>query len=112
MDDLVVDKANLIPTVWRLLDENCRLATVICLDQGKLFLLTYYFHKQLELVALRVRIRKNEELPSISGVHFPAALIENELKELFGIKITNIALNFEGRMLLTDESPEKPLLRR
>jgi len=111
MEEIVVDKGDLGLTVQRLLDENCRLATAVCLDQGDHFEVLYYFHRGLDLVPLRVKVGKDEELPSISRLHLPAALIENEMKEFFGIKITDIAIDFQGRMLLAENSPRQPMCK-
>jgi Ni,Fe-hydrogenase III component G len=111
MNEIAVDKGALGLTVQQLLDENCRLATTVCLDQGDYFEVLYYFHRDLDLVTLRVKVGKDEELPSISGLHLPAALIENEMKEFFGINITDIAIDFQGRMLLTEASLQKPMLK-
>lgn len=112
MEDIVVGKGELGLTVQRLLDENCRLATAVCLDRDDHFMVLYYFHRDLDLVTLRVKIGKDEELPSISRLHQAAALIENEMKEFFDIKIAGIAIDFQGRMLLTEEGPQKPMLKK
>ena len=45
---------------------------------------------------------------SISSPAAAAALIENELKDLFGLKVTGLALDYEGRFLLSDGAPHAP----
>ncbi|MBE0466458.1 MAG: NADH-quinone oxidoreductase subunit C [Candidatus Desulforudis sp.] len=112
MEEIVIGKGELGLTVQRLLDDDCRLATAVCQDVGDHFLVAYYFHKGLDLVAVRIEVGKDESLPSISGLHLAAALIENEMKEFFGINITDIAIDFQGRMLLAEESPQTPLLKK
>ncbi|ACA59612.1 NADH-quinone oxidoreductase subunit C [Candidatus Desulforudis audaxviator] len=111
MDTITVGKAELGFAVQRLLDENSRLVTAVCLDQEEHFVVKYFFHKDPDLVCLAVKVGKDEELPGISGLHLNAALIENEMKEFFGINITGIALDFGGRLLLCEDSPRAPLLK-
>jgi hypothetical protein len=60
---------------------------------------------------IRVSIGKDETLPSISSVYLCASLIENEIKEHFRIKISNIAIDFKGRFLRAKESPEFALMK-
>ncbi|MEW6541700.1 MAG: NADH-quinone oxidoreductase subunit C [Bacillota bacterium] len=112
METISVGKGELGLAVQRLLDENSRLVTAVCLDQEEHFVVKYFFHKEPDLVCLAVKVGKDEELPSISGLHLNAALIENEMKEFFGINITGIALDFGGRLLLSEESPRAPLLKK
>ena len=45
--------------------------------------------------------KENPVLPSITGSFFAAFTYENELQDLFGIKITDLALNFNGNFYKT-----------
>lgn len=111
--DIRVGKKDLLREVERLVAEGCRLTTMVCLDRGAHFEVIYLLQKpDLGLARLRVRIGKDEELPSISGILLGAALIENEIKEFFGVNLTNIALDFKCHMLLGKDSPKTPLLKR
>jgi|Deesub1362A_J573_1020465.scaffolds.fasta_scaffold00332_14 Ni,Fe-hydrogenase III component G len=110
--DAVVAPGELLAEVERLVSAGARFTTMVCLDEGLEFEIIYLFQKQtLELVNLRVRIAKDEELPSISGILLGAVLMENEIKEFFGVKIINLVIDFQGRMLLEAESPKTPLLK-
>jgi Ni,Fe-hydrogenase III component G len=110
--DAVVAPGELLTEVERLVSADARFTTMVCLDADVEFEIIYLFQKQtLELVNLRVRIAKEEELPSISGILLGAALMENEIKEFFGVKITNLAIDFQCRMLLEADSPQTPLLK-
>jgi NADH:ubiquinone oxidoreductase subunit C len=111
MQGIVVDKAELIFEVQKLVSEGCRLGTATCLDQGEEFEVIYHFERELELVNLRVKLRKDETLPSISGILLAASLIENEMEEMFGIDISPCALDYKGGLLLAKESPQKPLMK-
>jgi hypothetical protein len=65
----------------------------------------------LDLIHIRVQVDKNDNLPSISNVYLGATLIENEMRELFGINIGGVALDYKGGLLLGQESPKTPLVK-
>ena len=85
-----------------------RFVTVTCTDLGDAFDLIYHFDKELTLENLRVRLPKGLELPSISSEYLAAALVENEIKDLFGIAVKGLALDYQGRFLLSEGAPRKP----
>jgi NADPH-dependent glutamate synthase beta subunit-like oxidoreductase len=113
-NEILVDKADLIPTVQKLLAEKARLGTVSCIDVGDGFEIIYHFEPQDRPEPLRhikVRIAKEDTLPSISSLYLCAALIENEIQELFNVRISGIVLDFQKRFLRSKESPEAELLK-
>lgn len=90
-----------------------RFITATCVDNGDgTFDVLYHFDKDLEMKHARVKLEKGEELSSISGIYFGAFLVENEMKELFGLNITNIAIDYDGHMLLSDEELTSPMARQ
>ena len=88
---------------WRLVVIN---ATSLLPAEGTedgAFDLTWSFAFDREFEHLRERILPGDEVPSISA-HYPASfLYENELRELFGIDVTGIAVDFGGQMYRTGE---------
>jgi Ni,Fe-hydrogenase III component G len=88
-----------------------RFVTMTCTDCGEYFDILYHFDKNYELSNLRLQLKKGDTLPSISPIIFAALLVENEIKDLFGVKVTGLVLDYESRLLLTDCAPEKPLCR-
>jgi len=57
----------------------------------------------------RMTIAEEEEIMSISNIFFPAFLYENEMKDLFGIKITNLVLDFNGNLYkVSEKTPWNP----
>ncbi len=60
---------------------------------------------------MRITVGKDEEVPSMTGIYLTAVLIENEMKELFGLKVTNLAIDFGGYMMLAQDSPVLPMLK-
>lgn len=88
-----------------------RFVTATCLDGGDHFELFYHFASGERLSHIRVVVAKDAEVPSISGVYFAAFLVENEMKELFGVHITGIAIDYKGRLFLTEGGPETPMCK-
>ncbi len=56
-------------------------------------------------------MRRTDEVPSLSGITVATVLIENEMKELFGLKVKGIAIDYGGNMLLAHDSPVTPMLK-
>ena len=113
-NEVSVDKAELIPAAKKMLAEKARLSTASCVDLGDKFEIIYHFEPRENpepLTHIRVKIAKGDSLPSISNVYLCAALIENEIQELFNIQISGIALDFQKRFLRARESPEAELVK-
>jgi NADPH-dependent glutamate synthase beta subunit-like oxidoreductase len=113
-NEILVDKAELIPAVQKMLAEKARLGTASCVDLGDKFEIIYHFEPQESagpLKHIRIKIAKDDTLPSISNMYLCAALIENEIQEHFNVQISGIALDFQKRFLRSKESPEVALLK-
>jgi len=60
------------------------------------------FDKNYQLKNYRIRIPRNDlVLPSITGATLAAFSYENELHDLFGIKVTDLAIDYGGKFLRT-----------
>ncbi|MDQ7821620.1 MAG: NADH-quinone oxidoreductase subunit C [Candidatus Eremiobacteraeota bacterium] len=94
-------------------DKKARFVVTVCSDAGESFELTYYFVVTPggEMDAIRFTVRKDEEVPSITAIYLTAVLSENEMKELFGVKVKDMAIDFGGHMFLAHDSPELPMLK-
>lgn len=103
--------ANLVSEVKQLFDGGYRFVTATCVDEIEKFRVIYSFDKELELLNLEVEAAKDAEVPSISGVYFCAFLIENEMKELFGVNITDIALDLGGHLYMVEGTNPHPMAR-
>ncbi|NLU51632.1 MAG: NADH-quinone oxidoreductase subunit C [Clostridiaceae bacterium] len=87
--DELVDKAVLMK------GQGYRLVQISCTYKEN-FEITYSFDKDYELVHYRIHVERDEEILSISQIFFSAFIYENELKDLFGVKIKDIAIDYEG----------------
>ena len=93
--------------------EDYRFITVTCVDMADgSFEVTYHFDKNLEMTNYRLKIKKEEEVPSISKIYFSALLVENEMKELFGLNVTNILVDYGGHLLLSDDELNAPMSKQ
>jgi ech hydrogenase subunit D len=92
----------------QLKDEGYRLVQ-ICATKVNGFELSYSFDKDHVMTNYRMTIAEEEEIMSISNIFFPAFLYENEMKDLFGIKITNLVVDFKGNLYkLSEKTPWNP----
>jgi Ni,Fe-hydrogenase III component G len=90
-----------------------RFITTTCVDNGDGTKdLLYHFDKELEMKHARITVTKDDEIPSISAIYFCAILVENEMKELFGVNIKNMAVDYGGHMLLADDDLDAPMARQ
>lgn len=103
--------ADLPEKARELYEKKARFITATCLDLGDQIEVFYHFDEDLQMKHLRVVVGKDEEVPSISGTYFCAFLVENEMQEMFGLKIAGLVLDYKGRLLLTEECPKLPMLK-
>jgi ech hydrogenase subunit D len=94
-----VKKEELVSSAKGLLDKGYRLVQIsgTRLDKDSLEI-NYSFDKKFDFVNFRLTASFKEEVPSITSVCFAAFLYENEVHELFGIKIKGIAVDFQGHL--------------
>ena len=113
-NEISVDESRLISAVQKMLAEKARFCTATCLDLEDKFEVIYHFEPKESVEPLkhiRVRIAKEDTLPSVSGIYFCAALVENEIQDQFDIKISGMALDFGRRFLRAKGSPKFSLLK-
>jgi NADH:ubiquinone oxidoreductase subunit C len=104
-----ISKAQLLSEAQSMFSQQYRLVTSTCVDLGEGNLdVLYHFDKDAQLKNFRIKAKRGEEIPSISSVYLCAVLIENEMKELFGLNVTGIAIDYGGHMLLTPEELKNP----
>ncbi|MCF7791422.1 MAG: NADH-quinone oxidoreductase subunit C [Victivallales bacterium] len=100
----IIKKENLHSEVQTVIDDDYRLVQMCATKTDKGLDVDYTFDKEYKFLDLRVELPADKlELPSISGISFPAFLYENELHDLFGIKISGIAIDFAGKFYRKDE---------
>jgi len=73
----------------------------MCATKLQNFMLLYSFVKDEKLVTLRFYSDISEPVESISWIYTYAFLYENEMKDLFGIDVLNMNLDFHGHFYET-----------
>ena len=98
---------DLLTEVQTVIDGGFRLVQMCATKTDTGLYVDYTFDKEYKFFGLRIDLPADKlELPSISGISFPAFAYENELHDLFGIKISGIAVDFDGKFYRKDvEAP-------
>jgi ech hydrogenase subunit D len=91
------------------LHQGYRFVTMTCCDTGDGHDIFYHFDKDYDLQNLRLKLPKGHTLPSVSGIFFAAALAENEIRDLFGVTVTGLVIDYAGKFMLSEGAPEAPL---
>jgi ech hydrogenase subunit D len=93
---------NLLEEVEVMQKEGYRLVQISCTTLEK-YELTYSFSKQdiTDFINLRVLVKGDEVIPSISGIYPYAFLYENELHDLFDLTIHGMNIDFKGQLYQT-----------
>ena len=87
---------SLVQEAGRLREQGYRLSQIGC-SSGRVYEINYSFEKGYEFLNLKVCLPSADtELPSISLVYRCAFLYENEISELFGLKIAGMAVDYNG----------------
>ncbi|MCE9654707.1 NADH-quinone oxidoreductase subunit C [Clostridium celatum] len=94
--DEELDLKELLNMAYKMNEEKYRLVQICCTALKDIYNLNYSFSKGYEFVNYTIKITKDDEIPSISNIFKPAFLYENEMKDLFGIKIKYIAIDYKG----------------
>jgi NADH:ubiquinone oxidoreductase subunit C len=92
--------------------DGCRFVTATCLNTANGFEILYHFDKGYQLSSLRLAVTQDQVLPSITSIYLAAVLIENEIKDFFGISFAGLAIDFQGRLLLTETAPRTPMKKQ
>ena len=93
-------KEQLISEVDRMKKDGYRLSQA-CVTKKDSYDVIYSFSRENELVNIRLIVEIGESIESITGIYPYAYLYENEMKDLFGICINNINVDFNGELYHT-----------
>jgi ech hydrogenase subunit D len=91
----------IIGKVAELFAEGYRLVQIGCSTLPGGYELNYSFDKDYRFKNLRFTALPGEEVPSISVIYPNAFLYENEIHDLFGVPVKNIAIDYRGTLYRT-----------
>ncbi|HWT76340.1 MAG TPA: NADH-quinone oxidoreductase subunit C [Mobilitalea sp.] len=92
-----ISAGELLSETLRLKNESYRLVAITCTNKDGMEL-SYSFEKNNDLLTLRFVTDTEEEIASISIMYSYAFLYENEIKELFGVNIKDISIDFNNTL--------------
>ncbi len=93
-----VDPETLITEVLKLKHRDYRLIQICAANAGSGYDITYSFGKEYKMVGLRLSIMPDDEIVSISDIYAPAYLYENEMHDLFGVKVKMMSTDYHGNL--------------
>ncbi len=105
------NSVNILSETKKLRDGGYRLVTLSSADLGESIDLLYHFDQDLDLVNVRVNVPKGNKTPSITSVYPCAVLVENEIKEHFGVEFDGLPLDFAGMLYLDEEVQKTPFCK-
>ena len=88
----------LIPAVDALRASGWRLVQILAISSADHTELNYSFGLDMQFKTLRLKVGPGLEVPSITGSFLAAYLYENEIRDLFGVKIERIAVDWLGKV--------------
>ncbi len=92
-----IEPKELLAEALRLKSEGYRIVAISSTGlPGGATELSYSFDKNYDLISLRFIADETTEVSSISLIFSPAFLYENEIKELFGVNVVNISLDYDN----------------
>lgn len=93
----ITDRADLPEKAKELFVQGYRLVQICATTGDSTIEVTYSFDRDYAFTNMRVILQKDDTvLPSITGSFLAAFTYENELQDLFGIKVTDLAINYNG----------------
>ena len=98
-----IGPGSLVPEVLQIKHDGYRLVQICATRTEQGYELMYTFCKEYQLLGLRIRINENAEIMSISDIYSPAFLYENEIHDLYGVKIKLISLDYKGNLYRTEK---------
>ncbi len=106
-----IEADKLLEKVKELKASSYRLVQIGCAKING-FEINYSFDKDYSFLNLKLTLPSVEtEIQSVSGIYWSAFLYENEMSDLFGVKIKNIAVDYKGNFYRTSVkwpfNPEK-----
>ena len=96
-----IGKNDLVGMVAQLFAEGYRLVQIGCSTLPGAYELNYSFDKDYRFKNLRITAAPGEEVPSISVIYPNAFLYENEIHDLFGLVVKDIAIDYGGSLYRT-----------
>ena len=99
---IVIRHEDLLETAKNMKDEGARLVQICSVSTKEGFELSYSFAKEYDFINYRIIMDSETQITSISDFYPSASLYENEMSELFGVKIEGIQLDYRDNLYKID----------
>ena len=96
-----IEAVELLNCVSDLKEQGCRLVQICSSKKDAALELDYSFDKDYLLIDIKMTVKPQDEIASISAIFPPAFLYENEIEALFGLKIQHKSVDFGGKLYQT-----------
>ena len=92
-----LEKGQILQKAAEMAKDGYRLVLISCLTVADGFEVIYSFDRDCNLLSFRVVVpRSDAVIPSIMPSYFCAFTYENEIQDMFGIKVAGLGLDFKG----------------
>ncbi|HEX2959213.1 MAG TPA: NADH-quinone oxidoreductase subunit C [Chitinispirillaceae bacterium] len=99
---ITINASELVSRVDEMKKSNHRLVQICCAKIRETIEVNYSFDKDYHFTNFRIVLPlDNLKIDSISSLYLPALLYENEMHDLFGVEVTNIAIDYNGTFYRT-----------
>ncbi len=107
-----VTKDELYKIMEQKYNDGYRLAQILSVAYEGYNEVTYSVAKEYEMENYKINLPINEEIKSFSDIFPAATLYENEIKELWGVKVVGMALNYHNKFYrIEKETPFKKQIK-
>jgi hypothetical protein len=96
----------LVAEARRLRDGGWRFVTATAVPRPDAWTVLYHFERDERLCHRRVEIGLTEPVPAIDQAYPAAFLVENEMSELQGLRVTGMSIDYAGRLYRDFDRPE------
>lgn len=91
-------------------EQGWRLVVITALQDPQGLEISYVFEKGRQVEGLRLTLPLDSpSLPSITGSYLAAFTYENELQDLFGVRVQGLALDFKGKFYM--KAKDSPFIK-
>lgn len=81
---------------------GARLVQICAVNTEEGYDLLYSFAHTYQFLTYKVPLKEEEEIVSISDIFPSASLYENEMRELYGVKVRHMKLNYKDKLYTID----------
>ena len=93
---------------WRFVTATATLCPPRAEGEAPYIDLLYTFDKDMQLKHLRLSTPEKGVVPSLTPIYFAATLIENEMRDLFGLTFEGLVLDYNGTLYLDGDLNRAP----